>query len=122
MPTEIVQPRVYVKTFASLMVLLALTVGANFLDLGPFGVVVSLGIALAKAVLIVLFFMEVRYSHPLVWLFATAGLAWLLILLVISMLDYTTRTWSGPDWRNATNGVNHLEFTTPGPNPDPEHR
>ena len=113
MPTEIVQPKTYVKTFLSLIGLLLLTVGASFLDLGPFGIVVALGIAITKAALILLFFMEVRYSHPLVWLFATAGFVWLLILLVISMSDYTTRTWSGPDWRNATNGTNHVEFSTP---------
>lgn len=110
MPTEIVQPKTYLKTFLTLLALLALTVGANFLNLGPFGVVVALGIAVAKAALIVLFFMEVRYSHPMVWLFATAGLVWLLILLVLSMADYSTRRWSGPDWRNGTNGVNHVEF------------
>lgn len=115
MPTEIVQPKTYVKTFLSLIGLLALTVGANFLNLGPFSVVVALGVAFAKAALIILFFMEVRYSPPLVWLFAAAGFVWLVILLVISMSDYTTRNWSGADWRNATNGVNHVEFSTPPP-------
>ena len=73
MPTEIVQPKTYVKTFRRLLGLLALTVGANFVNLGPFSVVVALAIAVAKAALIILFFMEVRYSHPMVWLFATAG-------------------------------------------------
>lgn len=115
MPAEIVQPKTYVKTFATLLVLLALTVGANFLDLGAFGIVAALGIAIAKAALILLFFMEVRYSHPIVWVFATAAFVWLILLLVLSMCDYATRSWSGPDWRNATNGVNHIEFTTPHP-------
>lgn len=115
MPSEIVQPKTYVKTFASLLVLLALTVGANFLHLGPFSVVVAVGIAIVKAALILLFFMEVRYSPPIVWMFATAGLIWLVILLVMSMSDYTTRDWSAADWRNGTNGVNHVEFTGESP-------
>ncbi len=31
----------------------------------------------------------------------------------MSMTDYATRDWSGPDWRNGANGVNHVEFTKP---------
>ena len=115
MPTEIVQPKTYVKTFAALLVLLALTVGANFFDLGPFGIVMTLAISITKAALILMFFMEVRYSHPMVWLFATAAFVWLIILLVFSMSDYATRSWSGPDWRKANDGVNHVEFATPAP-------
>ena len=116
MPTETVQTKTYVKTFVALMGLLVLTVGANLVNLGPFAVVVALGIAIAKAALIFLIFMEVRYSHPMTWLFAAAAFVWLLFMLVMSMTDYTTRDWSGPDWRNATNGVNRVEFTTPHPN------
>ena len=115
MPTEVVQPKTYVKTFLSLMGLLVVTVGANFLPLGPFSVVVAVGIAVLKAALILLFFMEVRYSHPLTWLFATAGLIWVMILLLLSMSDYLTRTWSVPDWRDGTKGVNHVEFSSPPP-------
>ena len=115
MPTETVQPKTYVRTFLGLIGLLILTVGASFLNLGPFSVALALGIAVAKAALIILFFMEVRYSPPLVWLFASAAFVWLLILLVICMSDYTTRRWSGPDWRNATNGINHVEFSSPAP-------
>ena len=110
MPTEIVQPRTYLTTFAILMALLALTVGANFVNLGPFNVAVAMLIAVAKAALIILFFMEVRYSHPMVWLFAAAGFLWLVLMLVMMLSDYTTRSWIGPDWRDATGGKNHVEF------------
>ena len=61
-------------------VLLALTVGANFVNLGPFNVMIALAISIAKGALIMLFFMEVRYSHPIVWLFATASFLWLINL------------------------------------------
>ena len=113
MPSELVQLRTYVRTFAALLTLLILTVGANFLNLGSYGVVVALVIAIAKAALILLFFMEVRYSHPIVWLFAMAAFIWLALLLTFSMVDYSTRTWSGPDWRNETNGINHVGFAPP---------
>ncbi len=113
MPTETVQPKTYLKTFALLMALLALTVGANFINLGPFNVAVAMLISVAKAALILLFFMEVRYSPPLVWLFATAGFVWLVLMLVIMLSDYYTRNWIGPDWRDATGGRNHVEFAKP---------
>ncbi len=81
MPTETVSTKTYFRTFGALLGLLALTVGANFVNLGPFSIVVALAISIAKGALIMMFFMEVRYSHPIVWLFATAAFFWLIILL-----------------------------------------
>ena len=114
MPVISVQPKVYVRTFGSLLLLLVLTVGANFVNLGPFNVAVALAISIAKAALIILFFMEVRYSSPMVWLFATAGFVWLLLLLIFTQSDYQTRAWSGQNWRGGTNGQDHIEFHNPG--------
>ena len=113
MPSSIVQPKVYVRTFGSLLLLLVLTVGANLVNLGPFNVAVALAISVAKAALILLFFMEVRYSTPIVWLFATAGFVWLLLLLIFSLSDYQTRGWSAQNWRGGTNGQDHIEFNNP---------
>ncbi len=113
MPGEIVQPKTYIKVFGALMGLLVLTVAANFINLGPFNVVVAMLISIAKGSLIVLFFMEVRYSHPIVWLFAAGSFLWLLLLLLFTMSDYTTRGWTGLEWRNETRGSNHLEFHQP---------
>ena len=48
-------------------------------------------IAIAKAVLIILFFMHIRYGPKLTWVFAGAGFFWLTILLVLAMCDYATR-------------------------------
>ena len=84
-------PQTYVKAAAALMVLLALTVVAYFMHLGPFGVVVALGIAFAKALIIALVFMHVRYGSRLTRLFAAAGVFWLLILFGLTFSDYVTR-------------------------------
>lgn len=110
MPAQIATPKTYVKVFGLLMGLLVLTVAANFVNLGPFNIVLAMSISVAKALLIVLFFMEVRYSHPIVWLFAGASFLWLLLLLVFTMSDYATRAWTGLEWRHETRGTNHLEF------------
>jgi len=94
MAGHIVPTRVYWIVFAALMVLLVLTVFAAQFDLG--GAVndsIMLLIASSKALLVVLYFMHVRYAVPLTWVFAGAGLIWLIILITFTMSDYLTRGW-----------------------------
>lgn len=81
----------YYKVTAALMVLLGLTVGVSFVPLGSFGVVAALTIAGSKAVLILLYFMHVRYSSRLTMLLAGAGFFWLLILFALTFSDYVSR-------------------------------
>jgi cytochrome c oxidase subunit 4 len=83
----------YYRLFAALLVLTGLTVGVAYLDLGLLNTVIALTIATAKALLVVLFFMHVRYSHRLTWVFIGAGVFWLLLLLVLTLSDYLTRGW-----------------------------
>ncbi|HEY3243970.1 MAG TPA: cytochrome C oxidase subunit IV family protein [Phycisphaerae bacterium] len=91
MAAALVPRKTYVSVFVSLMVLLALTVGVDLFDLGAWNTVISLAIAVAKAILVVLFFMHVRYSERLIWIAAVAGFFWLAILLALTMSDYGTR-------------------------------
>jgi cytochrome c oxidase subunit 4 len=93
MTGHVVRRPVYYVVSAALAVLLVVTVAASYVNLGPFNVVVAIGIATAKAVLIVLYFMHVRYSPPLVRLAAVAGFVWLGILLVLLLADYAARGW-----------------------------
>lgn len=79
--------------FGALMVLLGLTVGVAYVDLGPFNLPISMLIAAVKAALIVLVFMHVRYSHRLTWVFAGASLLWLAALLILTLVDFMTRGW-----------------------------
>jgi cytochrome c oxidase subunit IV len=87
---------VYYKVFAALLVLLAATVAIAEFDLGPWNFPAAAAIATAKGLLIVLFFMHVRYSPPLTWLFAGAGFFWLGILIVLTYSDYATRATDAP--------------------------
>ena len=85
------------SVFGALMALLAATVGFAYLDLGPWNFPIAMIIAATKAALIALIFMHVRYSHRLTWVFSTAGLLWLLILIALTMTDYLSRGWLGID-------------------------
>lgn len=86
--------RVYYVVFAVLLVLLALTVAVAHTDLGRWGFPIALAIASIKAVLIMLYFMHVRYASPLTQLFACAGFVWLAIMLGLSASDYLSRDWA----------------------------
>jgi cytochrome c oxidase subunit 4 len=93
--SHLVSPRTYVTIFLALMVLTAVTVGAAFLDLGPFNTFVAVVIACTKMMLVVLYFMHVRYSSRLTWAVVGAGFFWLGLLLLLTLSDYVTR---GPGW------------------------
>jgi cytochrome c oxidase subunit IV len=90
---HVVPLSVYFKVFAALMVLLVLTLAAAAVDLGPLNLPIAMTIAIIKAVLIILYFMHVRYSSQLVWVFAGSAFVWLVIMFVLTMADYGTRGW-----------------------------
>jgi len=83
----------YYLIFGALMVGTALTVGAAFIDMGALNNVVMLAIACTKALLVVLFFMHVRWSTRLTWVVAASGFVWLLIMFGFTLADYMTRGW-----------------------------
>jgi cytochrome c oxidase subunit 4 len=86
--------RSYVSIFFALIALTIATTGIAFVDLGGFfNTAVALAVAVIKALLVALFFMHLRYSVRLVWLFAAAGIFWLGILLVLTVSDYLSRGW-----------------------------
>jgi len=93
MSHEVTSVRTYVLVFLALLVLLFATVGAAYLPLGRFHLAVALGIAVAKAVLIGMYFMHLHQSHRLTWIVSTASLLWLGIMLALTLSDYLARGW-----------------------------
>ena len=83
----------YLKIFAALMVLLGLTMFAAIQNLGELNLIVAMTIAVAKAVLILLFFMHFRDSDTLTWLVGGATFVWFGIMIVLTMTDYVSRDW-----------------------------
>jgi cytochrome c oxidase subunit 4 len=93
MSNRVIQPATYWTVFASLIALTITTVGIGFVDLGQWHMVVGLAFAVAKALLVALFFMHLLYSSRLSWIMIGAGIFWLAILILLTLSDYTTRTW-----------------------------
>jgi cytochrome c oxidase subunit 4 len=83
----------YYLIFLALMVGTGLTVLVARFDLGPLNNIVMLSVACVKALLVILFFMHVRWGSRLTWVVAGSGFFWLLILFSITMTDYMSRGW-----------------------------
>jgi len=93
MSEHISSNKLNVTIWITLMCLTVITATVSFIDLGPFNTVVALAIATFKALLVVLFFMHVKYSsEKLTKVVILSALFWLVILLTLSLADYGTRS------------------------------
>jgi cytochrome c oxidase subunit 4 len=93
MTSRLLSTRAYVGVFAILLALTGLTTAVAHLDLGVFNLVVALGIAMTKALLVVFFFMHLGQMAPRTQLVAGAGILWLVILITLTLSDVLTRDW-----------------------------
>lgn len=88
---HVVPLKIYYAIFGILMVLTGVTVGVAYIDLGRWNTVAALAIACFKAMIVVLYFMHVKYSTRLIKLTVIAGLYWMVILFALTLGDYLTR-------------------------------
>lgn len=93
MSEHVVSRKIYFAIFGALLVMTGLTVWVATFDLGRWNAIVALSIAVIKATLVVLYFMHVRYSSKLTWVFICAGVIWLIILFAFTLSDFLTRGW-----------------------------
>src|SRR6478736_4686487 len=87
--------RNYILVFLGLIFLTVLTTAVAFVDLGAFNIVVALGIATCKMLLVALFFMHVKHSSALTKLVISGALLWLGIMIAFTLADFHTRGWIG---------------------------
>ena len=87
--------RTYALVFVALLVLTFVTTEVAYIDLGIFSVVVALGIASVKMLMVALIFMHLRHSTRLTKITLAGSLVWLGILLAFTLQDILTRGWIG---------------------------
>ncbi|MGA2206005.1 MAG: cytochrome C oxidase subunit IV family protein [Terracidiphilus sp.] len=100
---HVVGPGIYVIVLLLLLIGTAATVAASYFDLGEWHIapgltlfwnpVVALAIASGKMLLVVLFFMHVKYSTRLTKLTVLAGFFMFLVLIGMTLSDYMSRAW-----------------------------
>jgi cytochrome c oxidase subunit IV len=92
MSEHVLPAKLYYTIWICLLILTGATVGVAHIDLGPYNTVMALAIATIKAVLVVLFFMHVKYtSEKMSKVVIVSAIFWLFILLALSLSDYATR-------------------------------
>ncbi len=82
----------YILAWVVLMLLLVLTAGVSFIDLGSWNGPVAMAIAAVKTIIVILIFMHLKYEKKkTVWIFAVGAVFWLSIMMLLTMVDYVTR-------------------------------
>ena len=93
MAEHIVTKKQYSYVFGTLLLLTFVTTFVGMMDLGRLNVVVALVIAVIKALLVVLFFMHIYWSTRLNRVVVASGVAWLALLLWLTLTDVLSRGW-----------------------------
>ena len=81
----------YIKVWAALIVLTAVTVGVSYVDLKHVTVITALIIATVKASLVLLYFMHLRFEKPIYLYMVLAVIVTYAVFVVLTFADYWFR-------------------------------
>lgn len=95
MSGHIAPKSMYFSIFGALMVLTVLTVAVTYVHLGAFNLAVAMAIAVTKGMLVISFFMHVKYGPKVVKVTAGIGFFFLIIMVMFTMSDYLSRGHMG---------------------------
>ena len=73
--------KLYYTVYGALMLLLVLTVGAAYLKVGAWALPIALTIAVIKSILVIIYFMLMRFTPKLMWLWFSIGFVWLCMMI-----------------------------------------
>lgn len=117
---HITPTRTLVAVFAGLVILTILTVVTSRMETGPLHVPIAITIALFKAVLVVLFFMALKYDNRVNMLILSVGTLFVIVFLAFTLLDTMYRG----DLPNTQSGTimeqQRAEEALKAKEPDPE--
>ena len=77
--------------FVVLVLLAIVAIAVGFSDLGPWKVAASLLVAGVQALVLSVFFMDLKQADKLTWMCAGASVFWVAIMFTFTLTDYVTR-------------------------------
>lgn len=83
----------HLKIYLTLVALQGISLGLAFLPVGRWMSACNYGIALLQVSLIWIFYMHLRSARPVTRYFSLLGIAWLCILVTLTLSDYVSRNW-----------------------------
>jgi cytochrome c oxidase subunit 4 len=90
---HIVTPLQYCYVYGGLLLGTIITIWAADQNFGIFNPVIALAIASTKMVIVILFFMHVKYQSNLVRMTVACGFFTFLVLVTMTLTDYMSRAW-----------------------------
>ena len=87
---------VYIKVFATLILLTAITVGVSRIDFGEMNTVIAFAIATVKATLVLGFFMHLKYDNLMNRVIILCAAFFLLVMYFFVAIDEATRIIQHP--------------------------
>lgn len=84
---HIVPFQTYIKVLGTLLFLTFITVLVAQFDFGNWNIVVAMLVASVKALLVALFFMHLKFEHPVTWMYAFIPIFLLGVLLAGVFID-----------------------------------
>lgn len=84
------------KVFLTLVILTIITVGVSQVDFGSANMVIAMLVAAVKAALVMTFFMHLRYDTAINNIFILSSFAFLALLFVFTLTDFSTRKAVNP--------------------------
>ncbi len=82
---------VYLAVGFALMILTIVTVAVSYVDLGGFNIVVALGVASLKALLVAFFFMQLWWDKKINLVIFSTAMIFLTIFIVLTLFDTADR-------------------------------
>ncbi len=83
--------KVYLSVGAALIVLTAITVAVSQFNFGPYNLLVAMLVAAAKATLVALFFMHLKYDNKFYMTIFVASVVFLAVFIILTMFDTLRR-------------------------------
>ena len=88
---HIVPFRVYYIVWVALLVLTGVTVGVSYIDLKNAAIIGALIIASFKSLLVIMYFMHVRFDKPLITVMIAAAIGTYIVFIGLTFTDYWYR-------------------------------